>query len=246
MKPDVLAVIPVRFESSRFPGKALCQVGRKPLIQLIYEQVSSCRLVDTLVIATDSTKIRDAVQAFGGRVIMTSPRHRTGSDRASEAMKKLGGNIIISIQADNLGVKSQALDRVITDMRSDQKIEFGTLAKKIDNENLLSDPNRVKILIDSSNHAIWFSRSPLPYLQGHNGNLLNHFDYYYHIGVYFFRKKTLEHFHSWPRSRYEKAESLEQLRILENHRRIKVYKIKSRVFEIDAPDDLKELKGIYY
>ena len=127
-------------------------------------------------------------------------------------------------------------------MISDKKIQYATLAKKIESEAELYDPNRVKLIFDNNNNALWFSRYPLPYLQGVDNDRVDKFDFYYHIGVYFFRRAALAKFHKLPRSRFEKAESLEQLRILENKKIIRVFKIKSKLYSIDSPEDLKYLE----
>lgn len=239
MRPKVLAVIPARFASRRFPGKALCSIAGKPLIQHIYEETSKSRLIDKVVVATDSAEIFEETKRFGGEAIITSRRHRTGSDRTAEVMERLGGEIILNIQADHLGITGSIYDRVLKNMLSDRGIKFATVACKVGSEELLFDPNCVKLILDSSDHALWFSRYPLPFLQGVNGNRSGEFDFYYHVGVYFFRKSGLKMFQSWSRTPHEKAESLEQLRILENRQKIKVFKIKSDVVSIDTPNDLK-------
>lgn len=239
MKPKVLAVIPARFASKRFPGKPLSLIAGKPLIQHIYQAASKSKLIDKVIVATDSPDIMKTVIGFGGEAIITSGNHKTGSDRAAEAMEKLGGEIIINIQADHIGVKPAVFDRVLKAMLADRKIMFATIAKRIESESALFDPNRVKLIIDDNDYAFWFSRYPLPFLQGVNGDRLGAFDFYYHIGTYFFRKTGLKLFHSWPRSALEKAESLEQLRILENHHKIKIFKIKNEILSIDTPQDLK-------
>ena len=239
MKPKVLAVIPARFASKRFPGKPLSLIAGKPLIQHIYQAASKSKLIDKVIVATDSPDIMKTVIGFGGEAIITSGNHKTGSDRAAEAMEKLGGEIIINIQADHIGVKPAVFDRVLKAMLADRKIMFATIAKKVESESALFDPNRVKLIIDDDDYAFWFSRYPLPFLQGVNDGRLGAFDFYYHIGTYFFRKAGLKMFHSWPRSPLEIAESLEQLRILENHHRIKIFKIKNEILSIDTPQDLK-------
>lgn len=239
MKPKILAVIPARFASKRFPGKPLSLIAGKPLIQHIYQAASKSRLIDKVIVATDSPEIMKAVNDFGGEAIITSGNHQTGSDRTAEAMEKIGGEIIINIQADHIGVKPAVFDRILKSMLQDRKIMFATIARKVEDEAALFDPNRVKLIIDRDDYAYWFSRYPLPFLQGVNGNRLGQFDFYYHVGTYFFRKAGLKLFHSWPRSPLERAESLEQLRILENRHKIKVFKIKNEILSIDAPEDLK-------
>ena len=244
MKPKTLAIIPARYDSRRFPGKPLAVISGKTLLEHLYTEISKSKLIDRVVVATDSDRIVSAVNNFGGESLLTSKKHRTGSDRSAEVMSKLGGDIIISVQADHVGLKRADYDRVLTAMFVDKTMEFATLVKKIDHEDQLFDSNRVKVIFNSDKTALWFSRFPLPYLQGKNGKYLTHFKFFYHIGVYFFRRKSLNDYHRWPQGQMEMAESLEQLRILENHRKIKVFETKSRIFSIDTPEDLAKLKNI--
>ncbi len=239
MNSHLLAVIPARYGSRRFPGKPLSLIAGKPLLEHLYREASRARLIERVVVATDDKRIYSAVQAFGGDAVYTSSRHRTGSDRSAEVMQKLGGDIIISIQADHLGVKAADYDKILKAMLADRGIEYATMACKVDDETTLFDPNRVKVIFDKSDHALWFSRYPLPYLQGIDGDHVMQFEFYYHIGVYFFRKAALKEYHRWKPGTFEKAESLEQLRILENRRKIKVFKIRRDVISIDTPEDLK-------
>ncbi len=243
--PKILAVIPARFQSKRLPGKILTPLADKPLIQRLYEEVAHAKLIDRLVVATDSKEVIDVVENFGGEAIMTSSKHRTGSDRTAEVANKLGGQIIINVQADHLGVGGAAYDKILSKILSDKNIKFATIARKIERDEQLFNPDRVKMIFDSSDDAIWFSRYPLPFLRGVDGNRVNKFDFYYHIGVYFFRKSALERFASWPRTALEKAESLEQLRILEHREKIRVFKTKGNILSIDAPDDLKKINKYF-
>ena len=206
MKTNILAVVPARIGSGRFPGKVLALVGGKPLIQRLYEEVSKSKLIDRLVIATDSDRIFDKVRQFGGEVLMTSKRHRTGSDRVAEVMNKIGGNIVINIQADHLGISGRMYDKILKGMLRNKTIETATIAARVESEELLYDPNRVKVVIGDKDNALWFSRYPIPFLQGVNGNRVKKFEYYYHVGVYFYRKAVLQKFAGWKRSKLEKAE----------------------------------------
>ena len=242
MKTSILAVIPARLGSRRFPGKPLALIGGKSLLERLYSEISRVKLIDRVVVATDSAEIIEAVRKFSGETIKTSARHKTGSDRAAEAAKKLGGDIIINIQADHLGVGHKEYSRVLKAMLENRDIKYASFIKKIEDEAILFDPNRVKALIDVNNNALWFSRYPLPYLQGIETDRLTNHDFYYHVGVYFFRRSALAQYHRWLQSRHEKAESLEQLRILDNRKTIRLFKIDSRVLSIDTPEDLKEAK----
>ncbi|UCD17176.1 MAG: NTP transferase domain-containing protein, partial [Candidatus Zixiibacteriota bacterium] len=158
MKPRVLAVIPARYQSRRFPGKALAVIAGKPLIEHIYQEAVKARLIDRVVVATDSPEIARGVAAFDGELVITSKRHRTGSDRVAEAMEKLGGMIVLNIQADHIGLKRGEYDRVLQAMLADRKIRFASLIASISRESDLYDPNRIKVIANATGHAIWFSR----------------------------------------------------------------------------------------
>jgi 3-deoxy-manno-octulosonate cytidylyltransferase (CMP-KDO synthetase) len=244
-RPQILAVIPARFQSKRLPGKILTPVGGKPLIQRLYEEVAKSKRIDRLVVATDSREIIEIVDNFGGEAIMTSSRHRTGTDRSAEVAGKLGGQIIISIQADHLGINGATYDKILAKIVADKNIKYATIVRKVERDEQLFNPDRVKVIFDSSEDAFWFSRYPLPFLRGANGNRAENFDFYYHIGVYFFRKSALKKYTSWPRTALEKAESLEQLRILEHREKIRLFKTKRDILSIDAPDDLKKIKKYF-
>ena len=246
MKIGVLAVIPARMESSRFPGKPLALINGKPLIERMYAELSRAKLIDKVVVATDSDVIFRAVQKFGGEAVKTSKRHKTGSDRVAEAAEQLGGDIIINIQADNLGIKAREYDQVISAMKSDNEIQYATFAKKIESEVDLFDPNRVKLITDKNGDALWFSRYPIPYLQDAKEGTLKSFQFLYHVGIYFFRQASLKKFCSWKRTPVEIAESLEQMRILENREKIRVFTTKSEIISIDAREDLAKLKKIKF
>lgn len=245
MKTKVLAIIPARLSSKRFPRKVLYEINGKPLVEHLYRELNRAKLINKVVVATDSDEVIKAVSKFGGEAVKTSRRHRTGSDRTAEVAQKLGGDIIINIQADNLGVKAGDYDKVISEMINNKTIKYATFAKRIENENELYDPNRVKVIFNREKEALWFSRYPLPFLQGENGNRVKKFDFYYHVGIYFYRKSALKNFASNSRTSLEKAESLEQLRILENGGKIKIFKLKRKIWSIDTPDDTKKLVNIF-
>ncbi len=244
MKNDILAVIPARYNSSRFPGKPLAELWGKSILEHLYRELSRSKLVSRVAVATDSDIIKTAVEKFGGEAIITSKKHRTGSDRSAEVAARLGAKIILNVQADHLGLKAADYDRVIKSMLADRTINHATFIKKIEIESDLFDPNRVKVIFGKDDNAIWFSRYPLPYLQSIDGDRLATFDFYYHIGVYFYRRAALENYATLPRSAHEKAESLEQLRILENGGKIRLYKVKRNMVSIDTPEDLKNAAKI--
>jgi 3-deoxy-manno-octulosonate cytidylyltransferase (CMP-KDO synthetase) len=246
MAVKVLAVVPARMESSRFPGKVIHQYRGRSLICYLLDDIRKAKQIDQLVVATDSHEIKTALADYDVEVVTTQSHHRTGSDRANEAAKKLGGDIIINIQADNFGLKGTLLDRVINSLKVKPKVEYATLGRRITDEDELFDPNVVKLIADKKDRVLWFSRYPLPYLQNlKKGKYVDQWPFIAHIGVYFFRREALKKFGTWPSSPLEKAESLEQTRILMHEKQIQLFKTVSEVVSVDTKDDLKKLDRIY-
>ncbi|UCC44685.1 MAG: 3-deoxy-manno-octulosonate cytidylyltransferase [Candidatus Zixiibacteriota bacterium] len=246
MSSSVLAVIPARLDSGRFPGKVLYSYREKPLLFYVWREACNSRLVDEVVVATDNREVRDAATKFGARVLMTSARIKTGSDRAAVVADRLGGRLIINIQADNFGLKASVVDRVVTRMLADRTIAVATLARRITSDDDLLDPDIVKVVLGSDGRAMWFSRYPLPYVRhaGDGPRTARH-RFYEHIGVYFFRRSALARFAGIPRTPCEKAESLEQLRVLEAGDRMQVYRTSVRTVSVDKPEDVEKLSTIY-
>ncbi len=245
MGARVVAVIPARLGSKRFSGKVIHPFRGKPLLYHVWKSVGKARSVNRLVIATDSSEVAGHAREFGAEVMMTSKRHKTGSDRTAEILGKIGGDIYVNVQADCLGLKASMLDRVIESMKHDRTMRFATLAKRIQNDDELQNPNVVKLAMSSRGDAMWFSRSVIPYLQHPEpGQKSAQFPYLAHIGVYFFRAAALKAYGGWKRTRLEKAESLEQLRILENGGSMRVFITKMKSVSVDTPEDLKKLERI--
>jgi 3-deoxy-manno-octulosonate cytidylyltransferase (CMP-KDO synthetase) len=241
---QVVAVIPARLESSRFPGKLLYPVKGRPLLYYGWRQVTKAKRVDRTIIATDSREIAEAATGFGAEVIRTSKRPRTGTDRVAEAMAGIPARIVINVQGDNVALSPAAVDRVIEAMTADRSCLYATLARPIKTDADLFDPSLSKVVVDADGHALWFSRFPLPFLQhSERGTRAGQFKFMGHIGVYFFRPKGLEQFAAWKRTPCEKAESLEQLRILENGGKMRVFRTTARTISVDTPADLKKIVG---
>jgi 3-deoxy-manno-octulosonate cytidylyltransferase (CMP-KDO synthetase) len=241
----VTAIIPARLESKRFSRKVLYPLKGKPLIFYVWRAMRKARLVNRLFIATDSVEIGRAVNAFGGAVIMTSKKPRNGTERVAEAVAGTKTDILINIQADNIGPLGPVIDRVIKAMAKDSKIEAATLARKITGrhrEAKLKNPNVVKVIENNCGDAAWFSRYAIPYIHGHGKrNTPDQFPFLEHIGVYFYRRKALAQYIEWPQGQAEKAESLEQLRILENGKTIKLFKTSARIVSVDSKKALNLL-----
>lgn len=246
MKPKVLAVIPARMHSKRFSAKVLYRYRGKPLLFYVWKEAVGAAEIDRLVIATDSSEIARVAESFGAEVFPTSARHQTGSDRAAQVADSLGGDIIVNIQGDNFGLKRTVLGRVIRQMKDDRSIEVATLARRIESDEELFDPNLVKVVVARDGLAHWFSRYPLPYLLNHDSRRrVKQHKFYGHIGVYFFRRSALRAFARSSRSSLEKVESLEQLRLLEEGIKVRVFTTSMRTVSVDSPSDVKKLACIY-
>ena len=238
-----IVVIPARYASTRFPGKPLALLGGKPVIQHVYEQVSG--VVSDVVVATDDERIYEAVEAFGGRVVMTSSNHKSGTDRCWEAYQKQGEeyDVVINVQGDEPFIAHSQL-RAIMDCFNDETTDIATLVKSFTEEDgieALENPNSPKVVLDKQSRAIYFSRSVIPYLRGvEREEWLKKHTYYKHIGMYAFRADVLRQVTSLEQSPLELAESLEQLRWLENGYKIGVGISDVETVGIDTPEDLQK------
>ena len=238
-----IVVIPARYASTRFPGKPLALLGGKPVIQHVYEQVSG--VVENVVVATDDERIYSAVEGFGGRVVMTSTNHKSGTDRCWEAYQKQGEeyDVVINVQGDEPFIAHSQL-RAIMDCFKDDTTDIATLVKPFTEEDgieALENPNSPKVVLDKQSRAIYFSRSVIPYLRGvEREEWLKKHTYYKHIGMYAFRADVLKQVTSLEQSPLELAESLEQLRWLENGYKIGVGISDVETVGIDTPEDLQK------
>ena len=244
MKPlRFIVIIPARYASTRFPAKPLALLGGKPVIQHVYEQVSG--VVSDVVVATDDERIYEAVEAFGGRVVMTSTNHKSGTDRCWEAYQKQGEeyDVVINVQGDEPFIAHSQL-RAIMDCFNDETTDIATLVKPFTEEDgieALENPNSPKVVLDKQSRAIYFSRSIIPYLRGvEREEWLKKHTYYKHIGMYAFRADVLRQVTSLEQSPLELAESLEQLRWLENGYKIGVGISDVETVGIDTPEDLQK------
>ena len=238
----VLAIIPARYASTRFPAKPLALLGDKPIVQRVYEQVA--KVVERVVVATDDERIYNTVAGFGGEVVMTSPNHKSGTDRCAEAYEKLGceADIVINVQGDEPFVAPEQIETLVGCFDSED-VDIATLVKPFSAEGdieVLENPNSPKVVINLANEALYFSRSVVPYLRGvERSEWLKHHTFYKHIGIYAFRAKVLNEVTSLEQTPLEKAESLEQLRWLESGYKIKVGITDIETIGIDTPEDLE-------
>lgn len=236
-----IGIIPARYASTRFPAKPLAILGGKTVIQRVYEQVVG--ILDDAYVATDDVRIEAAVKAFGGKVVMTSVEHKSGTDRCYEAATKIGGDfdVVVNIQGDEPFIQPSQL-QVIKACFEDATTQIATLVKPFDTNNVfetLENANSPKVVVNKNWNALYFSRSVIPYLRGvEKSEWLRNHTYYKHIGLYAYRTEVLKEITSLPQSSLELAESLEQLRWLENGYTIKVGISEVETIGIDTPQDL--------
>ncbi len=236
-----IGIIPARYASTRFPGKPLAIIGGRPMIQRVYEQAKL--VLDTVIVATDDQRIADAVHGFGGEAVLTSPDHRSGTDRCYEAYIKSGSkaDVVINIQGDEPFIQPKQIQLLMSCFPT----EIATLVKPYTDNDTLQDllnPNTPKVVFSEKDmHALYFSRSVVPYLRSTDQEQwLQKHQYYKHLGMYAYRADILEQITKLPQSTLEKAESLEQLRWLENGYTIKVAITDIQSIGIDTPEDLKK------
>ncbi|MCB0548457.1 MAG: 3-deoxy-manno-octulosonate cytidylyltransferase [Phaeodactylibacter sp.] len=235
-----IGIIPARFASSRFPGKPLVQIGGKTVIQRVYDQARRARRLDEVVVATDDERIREHVEGFGGRVVMTASHHRSGTERCAEAAGFFDeADAIINIQGDEPFIDPLQIDLVAEPLARRMAVKVSTLAKRIEKQEELHSPNVVKVVFNRQQEAMYFSRSTIPYLRDvPPGDWLSKAAFYKHIGLYGFRKEVLLELAKLPPSRYESWESLEQLRWLYEGFPIFVNLTDKETIGIDTPEDL--------
>lgn len=238
-----IGIIPARYASTRFPAKPLVEIKGKTMIQRVYEQVKKSSSLDHVVVATDHQEIFDVVKSFGGEVVMTGEHHQSGTDRCLEAALQMDFDfdIVVNIQGDEPFISPDQIDLILSCF-TQENTEIATLVKLIEDQQVLWDTNKPKVVIDDDDFAILFSRQCIPYLRGVEKEKWNEeFNYYKHIGMYAYRLETLKEICKLSPSRLEKAESLEQLRWIESGYRIKTAITEEEAFSIDTPGDLEEL-----
>lgn len=236
---NFIGIIPARFASTRFPGKPLALLGGKTVIQRVYEKVADC--LDTAYVATDDTRIFDHVKSWGGNVVMTSTEHKSGTDRIEEAIEKIGGghDVIINVQGDEPFIHKSQIEEVCRCFE-DADTQIATLGIPFKSDiEVISNPNSPKIVIDNRHFAMYFSRSVIPFIRGkEKGQWASSYPFLKHIGLYAYRRNVLREITSLPQSSLEIAESLEQLRWLQNGYKIKVGITDIETIGIDTPEDL--------
>ena len=234
-----IGIIPARYASTRFPGKPLAVLGEKTVIQRVYEQASS--VLEEAYVATDDARIFDAVEAFGGRAVMTRADHKSGTDRIEEAAEKIGtdADVIINVQGDEPFIQRSQIE-ILMQLFENTETQIGTLGKRFESIDATLNPNSPKIVTDLQGFALYFSRSIIPFVRGQEQAVwLEKYPFLKHLGLYAYRREVLREVTKLPQSPLEIAESLEQLRWLENGYRIRVGLTDVETVGIDTPEDLQ-------
>jgi 3-deoxy-manno-octulosonate cytidylyltransferase (CMP-KDO synthetase) len=247
----ITAVIPARYASTRFPGKALAEIDGRPMIQHVFERAAQSKLVSRVIVATDDTRIADAVRNFGGEAVMTSASHETGTDRLAEVAVGLDADIIVNVQGDEPLIDPTMIDQAIQPLLEEPDLLMGTVKTRIKCLHDFLSPNVVKVVTDNIGNALYFSRSPLPFFRDKwkdlkddsfcCGKLLC----YKHVGMYVYRRDFLLKFAAMPATFLEISEKLEQLRAIENGVKIRVVETEFESIGVDTPDDLVKAQGQY-
>jgi 3-deoxy-manno-octulosonate cytidylyltransferase (CMP-KDO synthetase) len=238
-----IVIIPARYASTRFPGKPLVQIQNKPMVQHVYERCS--QVCDTVYVATDDERIAEAVHQFGGKYVITSAQHPSGTDRCAEAAELIGKevafDVIINVQGDEPFIEPSNIEKIMQCFEN-EKTEIATLVSPISSNEILFDPNKVKVILNSKQWAVYFSRQPIPFQRDSEPSkwIENH-TYYLHVGMYAFKRNTLRQITRLQPSSLEMAEKLEQLRWIENGYAIKTAICTSVSTGIDTPEDLEGL-----
>lgn len=241
MPTRILGIIPARFASSRFPGKALAPLAGKPMLQHVYERASLARYLTKILIATDDPRIEAAARAFGAPVRMTRADHASGTDRIAEVASAESAEIIVNIQGDEPLIDPAAIDAAVLSLCDDDESPMGTLKRRIDNPAEIANPNVVKVVTDLAGNAIYFSRHPIPYEREAGTGTVH----YKHIGLYVYRRDFLLRYSDLPIGPLETAEKLEQLRALENGYRIRVAETEYDSLGVDTPEDLERASALF-
>jgi len=252
---EILILIPSRYASTRFPGKPLALIKNKPMVQYVFEAASKVgssvgyKVESSVYVATDDDRIFNAVEKFGGKAVMTSSSHPSGTDRCYEAYQKISQkvgkefDVVVNVQGDEPFITPKQI-KSLTECFDDDKVQIATLAKKIEDIETLQDINKVKVVFGRDDFALYFSRFPLPFCRGkEQSEWLKSHDYFKHVGMYAYRPKVLKEVTLLKQGELEKQESLEQLRWLENGYRIKVKITDHESIGVDTPEDLRRLNS---
>ncbi|MBR3708751.1 MAG: 3-deoxy-manno-octulosonate cytidylyltransferase [Lentisphaeria bacterium] len=233
-------VIPARYGSMRFPGKVLAMLRGKPIVQWVWECAMKSK-ADLVLVATDDDRVYNTVESFGGKAVMTSPNHPSGSDRIMEAVKDIDADVIINVQGDEPSMPPELIDRLIDLMSGADAPDMGTVIVPCKREDVADNPNKPKVVISADGYALYFSRAMIPFLREGGTEM----KVYRHWGIYAYQRAALERFVSLPEGNLEKCEKLEQLRALENGMRIKTIETTYDGVDVNTPEDLEEAEKLF-
>ena len=234
-----IAMIPARYDATRFKGKLMAELKGKSVIRHTYDATAATKLFDDVIVVTDSDVIYKEITANGGKALMSKKEHESGSDRIAEAAENMEVDIIVNVQGDTPFVKKDPLEKLLRQF-DDPLVQVASLMQPLEDENLIADPNYVKVAVDMHMNALFFSRSVIPYPRNKNISI----PYYEHIGVYAFRKQALLNFTEWPVTPLENAEKIECLRYLENGVPLRMVITGYMGVEIDTPEDLQKAEAL--
>jgi 3-deoxy-manno-octulosonate cytidylyltransferase (CMP-KDO synthetase) len=240
--PSVLAVIPARYASSRFPGKPLAMISGRPMIQHVVERIRVARLLTAIVVATDDPRIKSAVEAFGGESVLTRSDHRSGTDRVAEVAVQRSAEIYVNIQGDEPLLNPGVVDAVVAEMIQDDSIRIATPCVPIEVAKDVMDPNITKVVRNFDGDALYFSRAPIPWVRDTHASVVA--QHYKHVGLYVFRRDALLEFPTLPPGDLEVVEQLEQLRWLENGFSIRVVETDYDAISVDVPEDIQRVEQL--
>lgn len=247
----VVAIIPARWNSTRFKGKVLAKINGKSMVRHVWEKVKAAHSVDEVIVAVDKEKVFKAVESFGGTAVFTSPDHPSGTDRLAEVVNNMEADIVINVQADEPMVQPLMIDSLAQVYEYERNVHMATLIKRIDDRDEIYNPNVVKVVVDRKGFALYFSRSPIPYIRdtgdetpGPEGEIDISGRYFKHIGLYSYTKDFLFTYTNLPKSTLEKEESLEQLRAIEHGYKIKTIETRYDTIGVDTPADLARVEEI--
>lgn len=242
-----VALIPARYASTRFPGKPLVEIAGRPMIEHVYRRTAAAASVDAVAVATDDTRIADAVTAFGGHALMTGAHHTSGSDRIAEAARQLSCDVVVNVQGDEPLISPEAIDAAVAPLLADPSVVMSTLASPMAELRDADDPNVVKVVLDRNGNALYFSRARIPFARqpgtAPSAGAPAGVAPLRHIGLYAYRRSLLLEFSGWPRSPLEETESLEQLRALERGIRIRTVITPYESIGVDTPGDLTRVRA---
>ncbi|MFQ5716962.1 MAG: 3-deoxy-manno-octulosonate cytidylyltransferase [Nitrospinales bacterium] len=253
-EPKVAAIIPARWGSTRFPGKPLAEIRHKPMIQWVVEKARQAKLVSEVFVATDDQKIFDAVSGFGGKAIMTSPDHPTGTDRIAEAASGISCDFVVNVQGDEPLVLPDNIDLTVEALLQDDSIQVSTLMAPIQGIEEIFNANVTKVVADLAGFALYFSRSPIPYFRDRRGDIsvqveqdarsFTNAPWFKHIGIYAYSRSFVRAFPNLSKTAPEEYEGLEQLRILGNSIPIKVIETRENAVSVNCPEDIQKVESL--